>query len=66
MVGLVQSLDFVYKASYGIQQRTFRDWLRPDMEPLGASDLNEELEDDRQVSTDIIVATVCDFSPVKV
>ena len=36
------------------------------MEPLGASDLNEELEDDLQVSTDIIVATVCDFSPVKV
>ena len=36
------------------------------MEPLGASDLNEELEDDRQVSTDIIVATVCEFSPVKV
>jgi hypothetical protein len=28
------------------------------MEPLGASDLNEELDDDLQVSTDIIVATV--------
>ena len=36
------------------------------MEPFGASDLNEELEDDLQVSTDIIVVTVCDFSPVKV
>ena len=34
------------------------------MEPLGASHLNEELEDDRQVSTDIIV-TVCDFLPMK-